>query len=91
MYIGRVEPYIDGVTTWEGGQVISLQGHQGRWCKYLLNFTVYQCWKQFCKPGALSMSGNNSTPASLSGIWVRTCDTELVRFRELDLRRHDTD
>ena len=55
----------------------------------LATLTVYQDWKQFCKPGITEWQQSHSHRQS--GIWVRTCDTELVRFRELDLRRHDTD
>ena len=40
MYIGRVEPYIDGVTTWGGKGDKSCTGHQGRWCK---DFYHQQC------------------------------------------------
>ena len=42
MYIGKVEPYIDGVTTWGGKGDKSCTGHQGRWCKY---FYLQQCIK----------------------------------------------
>ena len=62
MYIGRVEPYIDGVTTFRGARVISPAQDTRVAGVSIFIFNSVSIWKQFCKPRVLVIYRVAATP-----------------------------